>query len=531
MASNLIGSYPINGAKVLIINVEHYQRPKDRRLGSQEDVRRLRDLFRSFDFNVRIEAANGTRQEILSALKEFSRSDNHNNMSMTVVCLMAHGGMTHAGNGYLVASDNKKIDLEKEVYSLFTADTCDALANKPKLFIIQACRGKKEQNGIRVLATDADAPDGSQETRTPECSHCVIMSSTIPHYVSYRCEIEGAVFIQALCKVFEKFASRLHLADLLTIVSKDINELGLQTPEYSYRGFDKHLQFPIISSKLARDMKEMSEAFASIGNLELYKLPVKLEHVNENYLFRHISVGDDLGLDKPVITILLVGPQGAGKSLLVDAIANYVFGVNFADNFRFKLTENDFEWITCYRLNYQKGFRVNCTIRLIDTPGFGDSRGVECDESIIQSLKALFSDKTLPINEVSSVAWVTQASQVRFHDQEKWSYMSVLDMFGKENVLENVSNMSTFSNDLTENLPSVLRAFPFHIANTFEFNNAALFASNDNTYFYEYIWDFGFKSLEQFFFLSEKISPASLDFTKCVMDEAKIPQDLRLNLF
>lgn len=38
-------------------------------------------------------------------------------------------------------------------------------------------------------------------------------------------------------------------------------------------------------------------------------------------------------------TIILVGATGSGKSTLVDAIVNYVMGVNFDDPFRFTLIQ------------------------------------------------------------------------------------------------------------------------------------------------------------------------------------------------
>lgn len=38
-------------------------------------------------------------------------------------------------------------------------------------------------------------------------------------------------------------------------------------------------------------------------------------------------------------SILLLGASGSGKSTLVDAFINYVTNVSFADDFRFKITD------------------------------------------------------------------------------------------------------------------------------------------------------------------------------------------------
>ena len=67
--------------------------------------------------------------------------------------------------------------------------------------------------------------------------------------------------------------------------------------------------------------------------------------------------------------------KGAGKSLMVNNIVNFVYGVNCEDDFRFKLileadeladrtdgttdiADSMTRFVTGYRLNYQKGFRV-----------------------------------------------------------------------------------------------------------------------------------------------------------------------------
>lgn len=40
-------------------------------------------------------------------------------------------------------------------------------------------------------------------------------------------------------------------------------------------------------------------------------------------------------------SLLLLGASGSGKSTLVDAFINYVADVSYAENFRFKITDNE----------------------------------------------------------------------------------------------------------------------------------------------------------------------------------------------
>ena len=127
---------------------------------------------------------------------------------------------------------------------------------------------------------------------------------------------------------------------------------------------------------------------------------------NNSELFRQYDVGftspEDLTV--PTKIIMMAGMTGAGKSLMINNIVNYVFGVNCEDDFRLKLiletdeiadrkdgttdvADSMTRFVTSYRLAYQKGFRVKYSLILIDTPGFGDSRGLEFDQQTVKSLQ------------------------------------------------------------------------------------------------------------------------------------------------
>lgn len=49
--------------------------------------------------------------------------------------IMAHGGL-----GHIEVNDEEILDLE-EIYKMFNNSQCPALREKPKLFVVQACRG------------------------------------------------------------------------------------------------------------------------------------------------------------------------------------------------------------------------------------------------------------------------------------------------------------------------------------------------------------------------------------------------------
>jgi hypothetical protein len=247
---------------------------------------------------------------------------------------------------------------------------------------------------------------------------------------------------------------------------------------------------------------------------------------------------------------MMVGMTGAGKTLMLNNIVNYVFGVSFKHNFRFKLIheEDEFKdrhsegdtstssaesmtrWVSSYTLHYQEGFRVPFTLVLIDTPGFGDTRGVNFDENIGKSIKEFFSNNVNPINEMSSIGFVIQSSQARLTAEQMYIFNAVLDIFGND-VTKNICLLFTFA-DAQD--PPALQAvkeanIPFSEDSIFKFNNSAVFAGPNNEA-NAYYWKFGFDSLEEFFQHIQVVKPVSLTLTKQVLEERETLQLLLQSL-
>ena len=248
--------------KALIVNIMHYPhdpKPYNVRDGSEEDVKRMRTVFQKLGFQVQVKPDNfkGSRDEVMKILEDFAKSENHVGMSMTAVCIMGHGNdgyfRTSAG-----ASDNENIYLEN-VYELFNADKCESLAGKPKMFIIQTCRGAKKQGEAKNVTTDS-LPENQPSTAV--CAHFVIIYATIRRNVAYRHKQKGSVLIWYIHDVFSKWASKISLTDMLKLVSKSVDEwshnnltvlesvkgdtkdIVKQTCSIEYRGFGKELFFP-----------------------------------------------------------------------------------------------------------------------------------------------------------------------------------------------------------------------------------------------------------------------------------------------
>uniref|UniRef100_A0A3Q4HIK9 Septin-type G domain-containing protein n=1 Tax=Neolamprologus brichardi TaxID=32507 RepID=A0A3Q4HIK9_NEOBR len=253
--------------------------------------------------------------------------------------------------------------------------------------------------------------------------------------------------------------------------------------------------------------------------------------------------------NKPNRTIMVLGATGAGKSTLINGMINYILGVKWEDPYRFKLVNetqstsqahSQTSEVTVYKINHQEGFQIPFSLTIMDTPGFGDTRGIEKDREITEQLRNLF---TFPhgVSEIDAVCFVAQAALARLTPTQRYVFDSVLSIFGKD-VAENIRVLVTFADGKR---PPVLEAInaagvpcpktkdglPVH----FKFNNSALFANNksavaesmsdddddDEGGFDQMFWEMGTKSMKRFFAALNKIETKSLTLTKEVLRERK----------
>ncbi|XP_028450177.1 uncharacterized protein si:ch73-170d6.2 [Perca flavescens] len=283
-----------------------------------------------------------------------------------------------------------------------------------------------------------------------------------------------------------------------------------------------------------------------IGPLPVYKVPLKEEQINVKGCKRFSFGKESKPNPKPNRTIMVLGATGAGKSTLINGMINYILGVKWEDSYRFKLvdegqsksqSESQTSEVTVYKINYEEGFEIDCSLTIVDTPGFGDTRGIKRDQMITEQIRNLFS-ADCGVTEIDAVCFVAQAALARLTPSQKYVFDSVLSIFGKD-VAENIRVLVTFADGQQ---PPVLEAInasgvpcpktkgglPVH----FKFNNSALFADNkssaadsmsgddeDEGGFDKMFWNMGTKSMKRFFAALNMIETKSLTLTKEVLRE------------
>jgi hypothetical protein len=131
-----------------------------------------------------------------------------------------------------------------------------------------------------------------------------------------------------------------------------------------------------ISSRLPIQIRNLCTNKETIGGMNLLKLPLKMESTFEgaSSIVKRFSFGEpDTWTGRKSKTILLIGETGSGKTTMINAMINYVLGVE-------------------YDIHYTRGFRVPFSLTIVDTPGFGDTGGMGRDKEITSAVQAFFEN-------------------------------------------------------------------------------------------------------------------------------------------
>ncbi|KAJ4451912.1 hypothetical protein ANN_03390, partial [Periplaneta americana] len=173
------------------------------RNGSLIDVKKLQEKLRDLEFEVKI-YHNFTYKKITSVLSKLAKED-HSEADCLVVVVMTHDNFINS--------------------------------------IIQACRGRREYDGVLMRSSDVLETDNKNSSYTiPIYADFLMAYSTIKNYRAYRHAEQGSWFIQALCQELNQED------DLLQILTRTTRRVSLmQTP-------DGNKQIPTVTTMLTRNL-------------------------------------------------------------------------------------------------------------------------------------------------------------------------------------------------------------------------------------------------------------------------------------
>ncbi|KAK7944427.1 hypothetical protein WMY93_000155 [Mugilogobius chulae] len=208
---------------------------------------------------------------------------------------------------------------------------------------------------------------------------------------------------------------------------------------------------------MASDLKKYIEDSVKLDDGPPARYQLQLKRVNldkesdEESKLRRFTLGEqerDQSHDNK--TLLLVGESGSGKTTLINALVNYVMGVEFEHKIWFEVvtdeeesTESQTKAVSVYEVFGFEGEIFPYPLTIIDTPGFGNTGGLEKDQIIIELLQGLFC---IPdgVNTVNAVGLVMKASENKLNERTAYILNAVTSLFGKD-MEKNIVIMMTHS--------------------------------------------------------------------------------------
>jgi len=185
-------------------------------------------------------------------------------------------------------------------------------------------------------------------------------------------------------------------------------------------------------------------------------------------------------------TVMLLGLTGSGKTTFIDSLINYMFDVRYEDAHRLRMVQmtkdemaksnqqaqSQTDHIVIYKIRCVPGMRTNFDLILVDTPGFGDTRGVNYDKELMQNIEDLF--KSNKLETLDAIGFVAKAADARLTAQQNYIFESILHIFGKD-VQNNLISILTNYDGQTVNILDSFKEANIHFEENFPVNSAAIF--------------------------------------------------------
>ncbi|XP_061575445.1 caspase a-like [Cololabis saira] len=218
-----------NRVALLITNIT-FSNASWNRNGAEVDHKNMERQLSSLGYEV-VTYTNLTGEEINKAFIRFAKHEKLSKTDSVVVVVMSHGKL-----GVVLGVNHSDMDCDgfpiNNIYTHLGSENCSALLDKPKIIIIQACRGG--MGGSVFVSDDVSQPVGEQgwdedsiRSVHKEKDFISLLSCT-PDTVSYRHREQGSLLIQYFVDQCNSSANQDHIQELFRKVMQCFEKLKLQ---------------------------------------------------------------------------------------------------------------------------------------------------------------------------------------------------------------------------------------------------------------------------------------------------------------
>ena len=203
------------------------------REGAKKELQMLTKLFASFNLEVRshIEL---TKNEIVKVLEETAKDPKLIYDSMIAIAISSHGceeGLLGINQGERLRHRNdpnyKNMDdciPPTQIQEIFNGENCPSLAGKPKLLLLNGCRGKGIENIVQIEGEDEKERfvcDTITQLATTWSDFFVIHSCVIGK-LSLRSNTRGSLFLIEFFEAYAKYGSKYPIESIMPTVNRNL---------------------------------------------------------------------------------------------------------------------------------------------------------------------------------------------------------------------------------------------------------------------------------------------------------------------
>lgn len=192
------------------------------REGSKVDLKGMKELLENLGYSVVVKE-DITALEMEAVLWEFAARPEHQSSDSTILVFMSHGTLEGIC-GTLHQKQKPDILHDDTIFQIFNNRNCQYLRDKPKVIIMQACRGKG--TGATWVA-DTEGASACRYDHTFQCcfwsdavtkTHVekdfIAFKSSTPHNISWRTGTFGSLFISQLIYHLKEYSWCYHLEEV-----------------------------------------------------------------------------------------------------------------------------------------------------------------------------------------------------------------------------------------------------------------------------------------------------------------------------
>uniref|UniRef100_G1QGB8 Caspase 5 n=2 Tax=Myotis lucifugus TaxID=59463 RepID=G1QGB8_MYOLU len=201
------------------------------RQGAEHDITGMKELLVGLGYSVIVEE-NLTAKEMEKVLVAFAARPEHRTSDSTFLVFMSHGLLDKLC-GKQHSKENPDVLPYDTIFRVFNNRNCPSLRDKPKVIIVQACRGENRgefwvsDSPVAMIDSSSQSPENLKEYAIYKAhveKDFIAFFSSTPHNVSWRDTSKGSFFIIQLIKCFQKYSWCCHLEEVFRKVQQSFEK-------------------------------------------------------------------------------------------------------------------------------------------------------------------------------------------------------------------------------------------------------------------------------------------------------------------